>query len=142
MPRIKKKFVVKLVAYVNKKDWWHVPPLDPTAYQKRGKFLTSSFSEAELYGRPLDEPQRVKIENPLIGDQDAVCRILFGKIISVPEPEEQNFLKQRLALDARMKRAAAEQGYDSIATMHPSTFAIFRQTGKTSRRIELNVFNP
>jgi hypothetical protein len=142
MPHIKKQFLGKLVSHINKRDWWHVPPLDSTAYRERGKFLASSFSEAELYGRPLDEPQRVRIENPLIGDEDTVCRVLFGKIISVPEPEEQNFLKQRLALDARMKRAAAEQGYDSIAIMRPASFAIFRQTGKIPRSIELNVLNP
>jgi hypothetical protein len=85
---------------------------------------------------------RVKIEAPLIGGGDTVCRVLFGKIISVPEPEEQNFLKQRLALDARMKHATAEQGIDSINILHPATFAILRQTGKIPRSIESNVLNP
>jgi len=47
----------KLVAHVNRKGWWHVPPRDPTAYGKRGKFFASSFREAEFWGRPLDEPQ-------------------------------------------------------------------------------------
>lgn len=46
----------KLVASVNRKSWWHVPPVDPDAYLKRGKFLASSFEAAEFYGRPLDEP--------------------------------------------------------------------------------------
>jgi hypothetical protein len=132
----------KLIAHINRKDWWHVPPLDPNAYRKRGKFLASSFEEAEFYGRPLDEPQRVKITNPIIGDEETVWRALFGKVISSPEPGERNFLKERLALDARMKRAALGEGYDSIAIMHPTTFTVFKKTGKIPRSIELNVLNP
>ncbi|MFZ0921608.1 MAG: hypothetical protein WA020_00980, partial [Candidatus Acidiferrales bacterium] len=62
-------FFEKLVAHVNRKEWWHVPPRDPSAYNKRGKFLASSFREAEFWGRPLDEPQRVAVSKPLIGDE-------------------------------------------------------------------------
>lgn len=142
MPRIKKEFLGKLVSHINGKDWWHVPPLDPNAYRKRGKFLASSFAEAELYGRPLDTPQRVTIASPLVGDEPTVCRALFGKVISVPEPEDRSFLKERLVLDARMKRTASDRGYDSIVIMHPRTFAFFRKTGKMPRSIELNIFNP
>jgi hypothetical protein len=43
----------RIVAHVNRKAWWHVPPQDPMAYSKRGKFFASSFAEAEFYGRPL-----------------------------------------------------------------------------------------
>ena len=141
MARIKKEFVQKLVSHINRKDWWHVPPLDATAYRKRGKFLASSFGEAEFYGRPLDEPQRVTIANPLIGDEQTICLSLFGKVISVPEPEERKFVKERLALDARMKRAALGRGYDSIVLLHPRTFAVFKKAGNIPRSIELNVLN-
>ena len=137
--RIRREFVQKLVSHINRKKWWHVPPLDPRAYQKRGRFLASSFGEAEFYGRPLDEPQRVKIANPLIGDEETICLSLFGQVISVPEPEERNFVKERLALDARMKRAALGEGYDSIVLLHPTTFAAFKKGGKIPRSIELNV---
>jgi hypothetical protein len=140
-PRIKKDSLRKLVSHINRKDWWHVPPLDRDAYRKRGKFLASSFGEAELYGRPLDTPQRVTVANPLVGDEPTVCRALFGKVVSVPEPEEHSFLKKRLALDARMKRAASKQGYDSIVIMHPTTFAAFKKAGKIPRSIELNVLD-
>ena len=142
MARIKKEFVQKLVSHINRKDWWHVPPLDPAAYQKRGKFLASSFGDAEFYGRPLDEPQRVRIANPLVGDEETVWRCLFGKVISVPEPEEPEFVKERLAIDARMKRAAVAKEYDSIVIMHPTTFAAFKKTGKIPVSIELNVLSP
>jgi len=139
--RIKKEFVQKLVSHINGKNWWHVPPLDATAYRRRGKFLASSFGEAEFYGRPLDEPQRVTIANPLIGDEQTICLSLFGKVISVPEPEERKFVKERLALDSRMKRAALERGYDSIVLLHPRTFAVFKRTGNIPRSVELNVLN-
>ena len=43
----------RIVAHVNRKAWWHVPPQDPMAYRKRGKFFASSFAEAEFDGRPL-----------------------------------------------------------------------------------------
>jgi hypothetical protein len=142
VPRIKEEFLAKLISHINKKDWWHVPPQDTNGYRKRGKFLASSFSEAELYGRPLDDPQRIKIAKPLVGDEQSVCRVLFGKDVSVPQPEDPNFLNARLALDSRMKRAALTEGYDSIAILHPTTFAIFKKSGKIPRSIELNVLNP
>jgi hypothetical protein len=45
-----KSLTGKIVALVNRKAWWHVPPQDPMAYGKRGKFFASSFSEVEFYG--------------------------------------------------------------------------------------------
>ena len=57
----------KLLARINRKDWWHVPPADPKAYRQRGKFLASTFREAEFWGRPLDTPIRVRVSNPIIG---------------------------------------------------------------------------
>ncbi|MGA3324506.1 MAG: hypothetical protein ABSF45_08530 [Terriglobia bacterium] len=142
MARIRKAFVQKLVSHINRKNWWHVPPLDPRAYQKRGKFLASSFGEAEFYGRPLDEPQRVKIANPLIGDDETICLSLFGKVISVPEPERRSFLTERLALDAGMKKSALDLGYDSILLMTPKGFANYRATGEIPRSLELNILEP
>ena len=53
MKRIKKEFVQRMVSHINRKAWWHCPPLDPEAYFKRGKFYASSFAECEFYGRPL-----------------------------------------------------------------------------------------
>lgn len=142
MARIKSGFLRKLVSHVNRKNWWHVPPLDPRAYHKRGKFLASSFAEAEFYGRPLDKPQRVKIANPLVGDDETICRSLFGKVISVPEPEERSYLKERLALDARMKNSALDLGYDSILLMTHKGFANYKATGEIPRSLELNILKP
>src|SRR5580704_11326707 len=99
----------KLIAHVNRKDWWHVPPRDPSAYSKRGKFLASSFREAEFWGRPLDEPQRVTVAQPLVGDEGAIERKLFGRRVS----SETISVKERWALDAKIKIAAQAKGYDS-----------------------------
>jgi hypothetical protein len=137
--RIRKAFVQKLVSHINRKNWWHVPPSDPRAYQKRGKFLASSFSEAEFYGRPLDAPERVRIGNPLIGDDETICRSLFGKVISVPDSVERSFLAERLALDSRMKKSALNLGYDSILLMTQKGFADCKATGRIPPSLELNV---
>jgi hypothetical protein len=130
-------FFDKLIAHVNRKEWWHVPSRDPNAYSKRGKFLASSFREAEFWGRPLDEPQRVTISRPLIGDEATIEKELFGRMVS----DEDISMEKRWSLDARMKRAAVAMGYDSIVLMAPKDFSVFRTRGKLPRRIELNLLN-
>ena len=130
-------FFQKLIKHVNRKDWWHVPPQDPAAYIKRGKFLASSFSEAEFWGRPLDEPQRVAITRPLVGDEESIEKELFGRRVS----REDIAVKERWALDAKMRRAALAKGFDSIVLMAPKAFAQFRASGKLPRSIELNILN-
>jgi hypothetical protein len=131
-------FRTKLIAHLNKKEWWHVPPQDRLAYQMRGKFLASSFSEAEFWGRPLDVPQRVSVTNPLVGDERTIERILFGKRVSY----EDISIEERWALDAKMKKAALSKGYDCILLMAPENFASFKLSGKLPRRMELNILTP
>jgi len=130
-------FFEKLVAHVNRKEWWHVPPHEPRAYAKRGKFLASSFREAEFWGRPLDEPQRVAITRPLIGDEETIEKTLFGRRVS----SEDIALEKRWTLDAKMRRAALARGYDSIVLMSPKAFSTLKASGKVPRSIELNVLN-
>lgn len=130
-------FDEKLIAYVNRRDWWHVPPRDPSAYSKRGKFFASSFREAEFWGRPLNDPQRVAIARPLIGDEDAIEKMLFGRRVS----REDIAMEKRWALDAKMKRAALARGYDSIVLMAPKAFAEFQTTGRLPRSMELNILD-
>jgi hypothetical protein len=129
------EFIAKLIAHVNRKKWWHVPPRDRSAYYKRGKFLASTFREAEFWGRPLDEPQKVRIVSPLIGDEQFIEKELFGRQLSA----EGMRLKDRWSLDARIKRAALAGGYDSVVLMTPKAFVEFRKTGKIPRSVELNL---
>jgi hypothetical protein len=132
---MKRAFYERLVARVNDKEWWHVPPQDPTAYRKRGKFLASSFREAEFWGRPLDEAQKVAVAKPLIGDEATIERALFRKRVS----KGHITVHQRWRLDAKMKRAALAQGYDSILLMTPEEFVTFKSIGKVPRSLELNI---
>lgn len=128
--------VDRIVAHVNRKRWWHVPPRDPGAYQKRGKFLASSYREAEFWGRPLDKPQRVWIAQPLIGDEATIEKKLFGKRIS----DENIEMEVRFKLDTKIKRAALAKGYDSIVLLAPKAYAELKRGRKMPRSIELNVF--
>ncbi len=128
----------RLIAFVNRKDWWHVPPRDPNVYRKRGKFLASSFSEAEFWGRPLDDPQKVAIARPLVGDEETIEKALFDRRVS----SEDFSIDDRWRLDAKMRRAALAWGYDSILLMTPQAFAKFKSAGQIPRSLELNLLRP
>jgi len=127
----------KLVKHINRKNWWHVTPRDPLAYQKRGKFFASTYTGAEFYGRPNDEPEKVCIKAPLVGNKNTVERRLMGRVLGFDGMGVQN----RLALDARMKRLALRRGYDSIVVLAIPAYKKFRQEGKIPRNIELNVID-
>jgi hypothetical protein len=142
MEGIKKEFVQRMISHINKKYWWHCPPSDPNAYQRRGRFLASSFREAEFWGRPVDEPQRVTVSNPLIGSEDSIEMELFGHSIPEPEPGCAGVLEWRWKLDAKMKKAALAKSHDAIALLTPKAFTAFRQQGKIPRSIEVNILKP
>jgi hypothetical protein len=127
--------VDRIVRHVNRKEWWHVPPQDPQAYLKRGVFFSPSFAEAEFWGRPLDDPQKIKISCPLIGDEQTIEKRLFGRRVS----NEEISVKKRWLLDARMKKAALARSYDSIVLMTPNAFSAFQKKGKVPRSIEMNL---
>jgi len=124
----------RVVLYVNRKCWWHVPPQDPAAYNKRGKFFASSFTEAEFYGRPLDAPERVKIARPLVGDERTIA-----KVLGIPPQHEGMNLDEMAAHDALWRNAGLVKGFDSIVLMAPKAFAKFKNDGKLPRSLELNV---
>jgi len=142
MDQAKKEFVRKMISHINKKDWWHVPPADALAYSKRGKFLSSSFRDAEFWGRPLDEPEHVTISNPLVGHEATIESVLLGKPIEHPEPGNPGSMEFQFELDARMKRVALSKGYDSIVLMTPKAFSAYKGQGRMPHSIELNVLNP
>src|ERR1700726_4218404 len=116
-PLVSKSDTDRIVAHVNRKAWWHVPPQDPMAYSKRGKFFASSFSEAEFYGRPLDEPQRVVIAKPLVGDEQAIA-----KVLGIPPQRAGMSLEAIAAHDVLWRNAALAKGFDSIVLMTPKDF--------------------
>jgi hypothetical protein len=131
---MKKALNDKIIAHVNRKNWWHVPPVDPAAYEKRGKFFASSFAEAEFYGRPLDEPEKVRVMKPLVGDEKTIARVL-----GAPPQHEGMSLEQIAAHDALWRNAALAKRFDAIVLMSPQAFAKFKTDGKPPRSLELNV---
>jgi len=131
------RYVEKLIQHINRKDWWHVPPRDIRAYQKRGKFFASSFREAEFYGRPNDQPERVFIVSPLIGDNDGIERKLLGKV----ESHSEITVHRRLSLDAKLRRAALRMGFDSIVLLTAPALKALKKDGKIPRSVELNLLN-
>ena len=124
----------KLIAHVNCKQWWHVPPVDPDAYKKRGKFFSVSFAAAEFWGRPLDEPERVTISKPLVGDEKGIA-----KVLGIPPQHDGMSLDQIAAHDARWRNAALKKGFDAIVLMSPKCFAEWKAAGKIPRSLELNI---
>jgi hypothetical protein len=133
---MKRTFYQRIIEHVNRKSWWHVPPQDASAYAKRGKFFASSFAQAEFYGRPLDEPQQVVIERPLVGDERAIARKL-----GIPAQREGMTLEEIARHDARWRKAALAKGFDSIVLMAPAAFISFKNTGKLPRSLELNLLH-
>ena len=126
----------KLIAHVNRKSWWHVPPQDPEAYSKRGKFYASTYGEAEFYGRPHDSPERVRVERPLVGDERTI-----SKVLSILPQHEGMTLEEIAKHDARWRNAALAKGFDSIVLMAPKAFARFKTDGKLPRSLELNILS-
>jgi hypothetical protein len=129
----------KLVARINRKDWWHVPPSNPKAYQERGMFLASTFREAEFWGRPLDTPVRVCISNPIIGDEPTIETELLGAPCECPGDNSPKLLEWRWKLDAELKEAAMAKGYDSIVLLSHAGYAKLVAEGKIPMSIELNL---
>lgn len=136
-----------IVNQINKKKWWHSPPIDKTSYKKRGVFLASSYKECEFYGRPLDNPVKVSILKPLIGTEEDIIKSIFGEdsqqmvaYMSLTANRAENMLRVRFQLDKDIYRAAKEKGYDSIVVVASKNIEKIKE-GKLPQSIELNIFN-
>lgn len=121
--------------------------MDRTAYKTRGLFLASSFKECEFYGRPLDNPIKVCLSNPLIDTEKNIIKLFFGESSvrmqvyeSLLNDSVKNSLNVRFRLDADISRAAKKKGYDSIAIVTEKGLEKVKK-GQLPRSIELNVLN-
>ena len=146
MEKVKPEYLEKLIQRINRKAWWHVTPVDSKSYKKRGKFLASTYREAEFWGRPNDTPKRVTVNNPLIGDEETIERTILGcyESKSWPDIDEdiatgKAFAERRYALDAKLYKAGRAHGYDAIVLMSPDNFAKFKSEGRIPLSIELNL---
>ena len=134
----------KAAAAIGKREWWHVPPEDKSAYTKRGKFYSSSFEEAEFYGIRSDaKPERVEVDRPLVGDELHIEKTLLGRHASadLPDPGDKEFYKARTDLDHELATEARRAGYDAIALLTPKGFAAFQKTGRLPKSVELNTLS-
>jgi hypothetical protein len=132
-----------LIKKVNQSSWWHVPPRDLHAYEKRGKFLASTYLQAEFYGRPNIEPEQVCINNPVYGFSELeILKKLFGpngrKYLNEVIKEEKDWYNKRIELDSKMFFAAKTQGYDAIILMTEAGRKAL-QKGRKPNSIELNL---
>lgn len=134
-----------LIEKVNKSDWWHVLPGDKFAYQKRGKFLASTYHQAEFYGRPNFYPEKVKVENPVFGFSEfEILKTLFGQTAEAKRLKDSdgdyNFYEKRIDLDAVMFQKAMSLGYDAIVLICKSGKKSLMQNKKPNS-IELNLLH-
>ena len=133
-----------LIEKINASDWWHVPPRDSNAYEKRGKFLTSTYAEAEFYGRPNNDPEKVYVANPLFGFSEMeILEKLFGGSKGrslMREMLHKDTYQVRTDLDAKMCDRARHLNYDAIVLMTASGKK-FLQRGIKPKSIELNLMN-
>lgn len=136
-----------LTEQINRRKWWHSPPRDIASYKKRGIFLASSYRECEFYGRPLNEPVKVQISNPLVGAEINIIENLCGK--DSPQMDAYrtlagnittDVLKVRFQLDADLFAAAKGKGYDAIVVIAAKNASEEKQ-GKLPRKAEINVFD-
>jgi len=135
-----------LITKINNSCWWHVPPCDRDAYKKRGKFFASTFAQAEFYGRPNDEPERVSIRNPVYGFSEMeILEKLFTcdqiakfDLSAMENGTSPNWYGKRIALDRKMYLRAKKLGYDAIVLMTPQGKKDL-QTNRKPRSMELNL---
>jgi len=135
-----------LIEKINSSDWWHVLPQDKKAYKKRGKFLASTYKQAEFYGRPKLDPEKVKIKNPIYGFSELeILTRLFGSdaqkfIDKILNSKNHLFYKRRIDLDAKIFKKARKLGYDSVVLMARSGKE-YLQKSRKPKSIELNLLN-
>jgi len=133
-----------LIQKINQSFWWHVPPRDPSAYKKRGKFLASTYLQAEFYGKPNDEPERVKISNPVFGfSEKEILSKLFGvekakKFLDSVLGEDKNWYQKRIDLDQKIHERAEKLGHDAIVLLTKNGKKELKKQRKPSS-IELNL---
>ena len=125
----------KLVLHINAHKGWRTALPDAKMINRRGLFYASSYKEAEFYGRPIDIPFTINIKRPLFGDEIHVMQTL-----GLPLPNQDISIKERFAMDAKMKRLAIAKGYDSVALFTTKAYQTYMKTGTIPRSIELQVF--
>lgn len=124
----------RVIKRINQREWWRTR-VNKDVLQERGLFLVSSFRYAEFYGRPLDNPFKVDLKNPLIGDEAFAMGIL-----GLPVPREDISGKEILEMEAKKMSVGIAMGFDSIAIMSPNEFKKLKEIGRLPNGYELQIF--
>ena len=132
-----------LISKINQSKWWHVPPRDSHSYEKRGKFLASTYLQAEFYGKPSIEPMKVRINNPVFGfSEREIIQKLFGsswqKYLNGLLKLDADFYEKRIELDRKMYIEAKSLGFDAIVLLTKASKKAL-QKGRKPNSIELNL---
>lgn len=139
-----------LIEKINESNWWHTPPKDKNAYEKRGKFLASTWEEAFFYGRPYDEPEQVEVKNPVYGTSEkeileqlfpGQSEELLRRVKRNDKGYESGFYDRRIELDAKMCSKAKELGFDSIVLLG-SDGREYLEKNQKPPSVELNLLYP
>ena len=116
-------------------------PSDPDAYLKRGKFLASTYFQAEFYGRPNDIPNKVQIKNPLYGfSEKEILKRLFPSDWKGMMLDDDCGYEARIALDVLLFRKAKELGYDAIVLIASNGMKYLKKNYKP-HSMELNLLH-
>ena len=135
-----------LINKVNNSYWWHVPPRDLNSYKKRGKFLASTYTQAEFYGRPNIEPEKMEVLNPIFGfSEREILKQLFPKeykklAIEEDDVDGADWYSKRTELDSMMYEQSKRLGFDAIVLIG-STGRKSLEQGRKPCSIELNLLN-
>ena len=138
---MKKDIKSILIDKINKSVWWHVAPKDVSAYKKRGKFLASTYKQAEFYGRPNDVSEKVHINNPIYGSEIEILKNLFPRNYEKPFSivgDDVGDYNSRINLDTKMFKKAKKMGYDAIVLLG-SNGKKFLSRNRKPHSIELNL---
>ena len=140
---MKKDIKKILINKINKSLWWHVTPRDPKSYEKKGKFLASTFHMAEFYGRPNDIPERVQISNPLYGaSEKEVLKVLFpaeyNDLICDLGDNDEGWYIRRVELDSKIYEKAKILGFDSVV-LFGTNGEKYLMNNRKPNSIELNL---
>ena len=139
----KKELRKILIDKINSSYWWHVPPRGPNTYKKRGKFLSSTYIQAEFYGRPNIEPEKVNVAKPIFDFSEVgILKQLFPKKykeLSLSEDaDKSDWYGERIELDRKMCEMARRSGHDSIVLLNPAGKKSLERNRKPGS-IELNL---
>lgn len=130
------EFEKKIIEGINKKHWWRTALPKKEEIEKRGLFFTSTYEEAEFYGRPLDTPFKVKINKPYY-----TCPSLLDKSVLGYKLKDDVEIEKRFRADELIKSKLQIEGYDSVVLVSDFHFEKVLKSGRLPKIIELNLFN-